>query len=226
MEILDLDHKLRDADSQAKIPPLPFTADSIPQPPKRKSTFLNTLSRLASPARRNTTSPTSPSTEINDPFSSFDPSSFNTLSAAPTPSATSTGLAAYLTTISNSPTLRQTRVWKRFVRVRTDDLESVRTERTIKRVRSDLAAHVGGALPGQRDDLDQKDIVHSTDQPQPTVLDGPLEDLLSTPVQSPKELDDDGPRNESQAQATECTKPDTISHFVDEVKNKGEEFSF
>jgi serum/glucocorticoid-regulated kinase 2 len=30
------------------------------------------------------------------------------------------------------------------VRVRTDDLESVRVERAIKRVRSDLAAHVGG----------------------------------------------------------------------------------
>lgn len=34
-------------------------------------------------------------------------------------------------------------MWKRFVRVRTDDLESVRVERAIKRVRSDLAAHVG-----------------------------------------------------------------------------------
>lgn len=33
------------------------------------------------------------------------------------------------------------RPWKRFVRVRTDDLQSVRTERAIKRVRSDLAAH-------------------------------------------------------------------------------------
>lgn len=36
-------------------------------------------------------------------------------------------------------------MWKRFVRVRTDDLESVRVERAIKRVRSDLAAHVGGS---------------------------------------------------------------------------------
>jgi hypothetical protein len=35
------------------------------------------------------------------------------------------------------------RLWKRFVRVRTDDLESVRVERAIKRVRSDLAAHTG-----------------------------------------------------------------------------------
>lgn len=59
------------------------------------------------------------------------------------PSATSTGIAAYLTAVANQPSLRHERVWKRFVRVRTDDLESVRVERAIKRVRSDLAAHVG-----------------------------------------------------------------------------------
>lgn len=59
------------------------------------------------------------------------------------PSATSTGIAAYLTTVANQPSLRHERVWKRFVRVRRDDLESVRVERAIKRVRSDLAAHVG-----------------------------------------------------------------------------------
>ena len=59
------------------------------------------------------------------------------------PSATSTGIAAYLTTVANQPSLRHERIWKRFVRVRTDDLESVRVERAIKRVRSDLAAHVG-----------------------------------------------------------------------------------
>ena len=38
--------------------------------------------------------------------------------------------------------VRQARVWKRFVRVRTDDLESVRVERAIKRRRSDLASHL------------------------------------------------------------------------------------
>jgi serum/glucocorticoid-regulated kinase 2 len=45
--------------------------------------------------------------------------------------------------------VRGTRAWKRFVRVRTDDLESTRIERTIKRVRSDIAVHTGtsgGAL--------------------------------------------------------------------------------
>ena len=53
----------------------------------------------------------------------------------------STSLAAYLTSLANDPIVRQMRPWKRFVRVRTDDLQSVRTERAIKRVRSDLAAH-------------------------------------------------------------------------------------
>ena len=64
---------------------------------------------------------------------------------SPTTSATSTALASYLTSISNIASIRADRVWKRFVRVRTDDLESVRVERAIKRVRSDLAAHSSGA---------------------------------------------------------------------------------
>ena len=67
----------------------------------------------------------------------------DTSSPVASPSATSTGIAAYLTTVANQPSLRHERVWKRFVRVRRDDLESVRVERAIKRVRSDLAAHVG-----------------------------------------------------------------------------------
>jgi hypothetical protein len=211
MEILDLDAKLRDSDSHIKIPPLPFNADSLPPPPKRKSTFLNTLSRLASPtanktSRRNTNPPAnslptpiaSPTGEINDPFTSFSASNVNSPSVVATPSATSTGLAAYLTTVSNTATLRQTRVWKRFVRVRTDDLESVRPEKAIKRVRSDLAAHVGG-LPGQKDELTQEALAPGIDQPLAAELDGPVEDSLPTPVQSPKELeldDDDAPDDE------------------------------
>jgi serum/glucocorticoid-regulated kinase 2 len=62
--------------------------------------------------------------------------------ASNTANPTITGLAAYLTTLSNDQILRQARPWKRFVRVRTDDLESVRVERAIKRVRSDIAAHI------------------------------------------------------------------------------------
>lgn len=66
----------------------------------------------------------------------------NTMTATvPPPSAVATALAAYLTSVANMQSVRADRVWKRFVRVRTDDLESVRVERAIKRVRSDVAAH-------------------------------------------------------------------------------------
>lgn len=242
MEILELDQKLRETNPNVKIPPLPINADSILPPPKRKSNFLNTLSRLASPAssktnRRGTNTtilPTpiaSPAGEINDPFTSFSPNNVNSPSVVAAPSVTSTGIAAYLTTISNTTTLRQARVWKRFVRVRTDDLESVRVERAIKRVRSDLAAHVGG-LP-QESDTEQEDepIVSNTDTEYSSVPvkeenhpvqekladydDGatdphtPVEDSLPTPVQSPKELDEDD-QNEAQAQVTEGANTDAI----------------
>jgi hypothetical protein len=55
---------------------------------------------------------------------------------------TITGLAVYLTTLSNDQVFRQARPWKRFVRVRTDEFKSVRVERTIRRIRSDIAAHI------------------------------------------------------------------------------------
>ena len=166
MEVVELDRKLRDNHPGVKIPATPIDPASIIPPPKRKSNFLNTLSRLASPtsnkalrnrssSRQNghsmmsssTTLPTppltSPSSEANDPFTAIEPA--EVANATPTsPSATSTAIAAYLTTIANMAAFRKDRVWKRFVRVRTDDLESVRVERAIKRVRSDLAAHVGG----------------------------------------------------------------------------------
>ncbi|KAL0951950.1 hypothetical protein HGRIS_008601 [Hohenbuehelia grisea] len=161
MEIVELDQKLRDSTPGVKLPPMPIDASTLPSQPKRKSTFLNTLSRLASPTRQSSrrmqntsiipsglpTPLTSPSGEIGDPFSSFSSSTAQSRTGSiieqpPAPSANSTAIAAYLTTVSNTLTVRQTRVWKRFVRVRTDDLESVRVERAIKRVRSDLAAHV------------------------------------------------------------------------------------
>jgi len=208
-ELVELDLKLRHShrDASIKIPTLPINPDTLPTPPpKRKSTFLNTLSRLASPTggkalksekggrRSNNLSSAAPSLatpspvgEIGDPFSSLSMSSdaggdasfgsgsglvesplgasisgstdlngtsttgsksgtaASATPTSPTTSATSTALASYLTTISNIASLRADRVWKRFVRVRTDDLESVRVERAIKRVRSDLAAHSSGA---------------------------------------------------------------------------------
>uniref|UniRef100_A0A0W0FXA5 Uncharacterized protein n=1 Tax=Moniliophthora roreri TaxID=221103 RepID=A0A0W0FXA5_MONRR len=179
MELLDLHQKLQDTIPTAKLPPLPLDPSSLPAtaPPKRKSAFLNTLSRLASPsanktgrrsslARRsnnNSAAPSiiasglpspaqSPSVEASDPFQSFANSSDMLSASIPAPSAQATALASYLTTVSNMVGLRQTRVWRRFVRVRTDDLESVRAERAIKRVRSDLAGYTGIEKKDKKDD--------------------------------------------------------------------------
>jgi hypothetical protein len=169
MEIVELHYKLTESYPGVKVPKLPIDPSSLPSPPpKRKSTFLNTLSRLASPThtkasrhqhqRNHNTSSTisstlptplcSPSKESVDPFTaeSIRNGLNGPLSNGTCANTTITGLAAYLTTISNTSGLRQARVWKRFVRVRTDDLESVRVERAIKRTRSDLASHVGSKV--------------------------------------------------------------------------------
>ena len=161
-EVVELHAKLEDSDGASKLPKLPIDIASLPQQPaKRKSTFLNTLSRLASPSTnkvgrqmsvRAPSSPNfgssttdqiaSPSQEIGDPFTTLSQSSASIVSNGKPANTTMTALAAYLTTISNDPSFRQTRAWKRFVHVRTDDLQSVRPERAIKRVRSDLAVHI------------------------------------------------------------------------------------
>ncbi|KAF7347299.1 hypothetical protein MVEN_01485200 [Mycena venus] len=144
-ELIDLDRKLKESYPSAALPDLPIDAD-VPAKRKTKSTFLNTLSRLASPNANRTARVRTPQVESGDPFLAFGPGEGSASVAAPAPSGNSTAVAAYLTTISNTPAMRQARVWKRFVRVRTDDLESVRVERAIKRVRSDLASHTGGGV--------------------------------------------------------------------------------
>ena len=194
MEIVELDLKLRQAYTNLKFPLLPITPATLPQPPpKRKSTFLNTLSRLASPTsarsqrqssggQRNNnhnvsqplTAVSTPTVESNDPFSSFSngdlpDTTITAATAATAPSTLSTSIAAYLTTLSNILVLRQDRYWKRFVRVRTDDLESVRVERAIKRVRSDLAAHSRGlskenALDGRSAEQSESGSIHQPEE--------------------------------------------------------------
>ncbi|KAG8981428.1 hypothetical protein FRB90_007256, partial [Tulasnella sp. 427] len=64
--------------------------------------------------------PTPPAENTGDPFNDVSPAD-NALSAGPT---VITALAAYLTAVSNDSKLRGSRPWKRFIRVRTDDLES------------------------------------------------------------------------------------------------------
>ncbi|CAG7853914.1 Serine/threonine-protein kinase LATS1; AltName: Full=Large tumor suppressor homolog 1; AltName: Full=WARTS protein kinase [Serendipita indica DSM 11827] len=134
-EISELDSKIQDqVPSGTALPTCPLEAEP---PQKRKSSFLTTLSRLASPQRPN--QPLFNDDEPSDAFLDAEPSA-------------TTALAAYLTTLSNDKAVRTTRAWKRFVRVRTDDLESTRVERAIKRVRSDLAAHTtNSAVLGERD---------------------------------------------------------------------------
>ncbi|TDL20933.1 hypothetical protein BD410DRAFT_790285 [Rickenella mellea] len=181
-EIIELHRKLSSSHPDLNIPQLPLPLhdehmETANGEKKRKSSFLHTLSRLASPGpnRRERERPKdkdrdsklgvatpssrnslasaaastvtlgvqspSPSQELNDPF--LAPAIEQTPSNGTTGSATITALAAYLTTLSNEATLKHSKAWRRFVRVRTDDLESERVERAVKRVRSDLAAHLG-----------------------------------------------------------------------------------
>ncbi|TFK89836.1 kinase-like protein [Polyporus arcularius HHB13444] len=172
-EIVELHAKLRDHFPGMKLPTPPIDAASIPAPPKRKSAFLNTLSRLASPASNkiassrqvatssalssnapsNAQTPiATPTNEIGDPFAEIGENGEDISALAASNNKIITGLAAYLTSLANDSTLRQSRAWKRFVRVRTDDLQSVRVERAIKRVRSDLAAHVS---PGSSTEINR-----------------------------------------------------------------------
>ncbi|KAI0042540.1 hypothetical protein FA95DRAFT_559895 [Auriscalpium vulgare] len=178
-EIVELDQKLHDSYPHIPRPQLPPEVSAVPLPPKRKSAFLNTLSRLASPSSkangvRHATRPTAPSSplpstlptplsspnaEINDPFLA-DPAAGGFAALGPPTSASPvlTALSAYLTTLSNDQVFRQARTWKRFVRVRTDDLESVRVERAIKRVRSDIAAHMTSPSTVDVHVLDSSDV--------------------------------------------------------------------
>lgn len=179
-EILELHRKLTSAHPELAIPEIPLNphdenSENGAVEKKRKSSFLHTLSRLASPGpnRRErprdtkvpsaTTSsrnslassnapspmtapslPTSISSSTGRDFENWDP--FSTPLAAPpdSNSTTCTALAGYLTTLANEPAIKQSKSWRRFVRVRTDDLISERVERAVKRVRSDLAAHLSG----------------------------------------------------------------------------------
>jgi len=170
-EFVELHQKLHDAHTHVTLPTLPLEAGALSPATRRKVRFSeyplapripSTQERLARQSSRapapvpipmgtqRSTQPTpvaSPGAELGDPFSLASP--------APPATATATAMAAYLTTIANDQVLRAARVWKRFVRVRTDDLESVRVERAIKRVRSDLAAHGGGASTVDLHDLSQ-----------------------------------------------------------------------
>jgi serine/threonine protein kinase len=60
--------------------------------------------------------------------------------------STTTNLATYLTTAANLAFVKRHKAWKRFISVGSDDLQSVRVERRIRKIRSDLAKHVKSAV--------------------------------------------------------------------------------
>lgn len=250
-EIIELDHKLHDAYPNVSRPALPIDASVLPQPTKRKSAILNTLSRLASPASKSagarnnashsvTTSPgspipstlptpvVSPKAEIADPF--FDDMGGVAVGTSNSANQTITGLAAYLTTLSNDQVFRQARPWKRFVRVRTDDLESVRVERAIKRVRSDIAAHISSpstvnvtmhnssvlhdAKRAGADETHQQDVNSMQDSdPTPSLVNSedipaqPLDDTLSPSASASSVTEIEVSDNGSIAQPTSPSPP-------------------
>ncbi|KAG8726805.1 hypothetical protein FRC12_023072 [Ceratobasidium sp. 428] len=177
-EITDLHAKLRSNHPSTALPPLPgFPAsgsDTTDAGAKRRSSFLNTLSRLANPnpklpkpnrmgslnSNNNASTPMISPQNLpsEDPFTTAaqqaQPSVSQPSGVAPGNMAedglteqTMPALAAYLTLVGNHPVFRHSRAWRRFVRVRTDDLESVRPERVVKRVRSEsgMGRNGGGA---------------------------------------------------------------------------------
>ncbi|GAA6038913.1 hypothetical protein JCM8097_000571 [Rhodosporidiobolus ruineniae] len=116
-EIVDLEARLR-----AQFPdrlPSRKPSSSIPSTPKKRNNVLASLSRTLSPRRGG-------------------PSSFTSASAA----VDVKDLGALLTKASADSTVRSHTAWKSFFRIRSDDLESARVERRIKRARSDQTMHL------------------------------------------------------------------------------------
>ncbi|PWZ00240.1 kinase-like protein [Testicularia cyperi] len=159
-EIVDLDAKIRDSlTSGPGVPSLPSLPTSSSQNSGRK--FFQTISRTLSPsANRNRHTFSNLYGEPNSPSLSESHSANN--AASPPPSAplspspdemaklsshsTTTQLATYFTTVSNIAAVRSNKAWIRFVRVGNDDFESVRVERRVRKVRSDLAEHVKSSV--------------------------------------------------------------------------------
>ncbi|PWN33521.1 kinase-like protein [Meira miltonrushii] len=165
-DLVELDQRIREnqSSSASGIPALPSLPVAQAAPTGRK--FLQTISRTLSPSGHKNRSGLSQLTSANsgstlDPASlTASPSKEASIPSAPispakedpssvgrsTAHSTTTQLATYLTTISNLPLVKRHKAWKRFVRVGSDDLESVRVERRVRKIRSDLAKHVKSAV--------------------------------------------------------------------------------
>ena len=122
---------------------LPPIASS--SPPPRKRTVLQQLSRTISPPKR-----------TPGPKRSVD------LGVSPL-----TQLGAYLTALAREPAIRAASAWTEFLAVGPDDLESKRTVRMVKRVRSDLASHVSPSPPTVVEPVDEPEEI-AEPEPVPT----------------------------------------------------------
>ncbi|KAJ9477802.1 putative Serine/threonine-protein kinase YPK1 (putative) [Pseudozyma hubeiensis] len=158
IDIAEVDQKIKDSLSPTSLPALPSLPSSAPSSSGRK--FLQTLSRTLSPgaskSRANFSNlvgdaATPPATDFRS-TGALSPPPSAPLSPALGADAElgshsiTTQLATYFTALANSPAVRQHKAWKRFVRVGADDFQSVRVERRVRKVRSDLAQHVKSSV--------------------------------------------------------------------------------
>lgn len=157
-DITDMDTKIRESNPISSLPALPtLPTSSTPQLSGRK--FFQTISRTLSPGASKSRAtfsnlagePTWPAPGANG-FDAASPPPSAPLSPQPeemsklASHSTTTQLATYFTALANNPAAREHKAWKRFVRVGADDFQSVRVERRVRKVRSDLAEHVKSSV--------------------------------------------------------------------------------
>ncbi|EPQ26835.1 uncharacterized protein PFL1_05470 [Pseudozyma flocculosa PF-1] len=159
-EIVELDQRIRENQSvSTSLPSLPSLPSAAPQTSGRR--ILKTISRTLSPSgsrnraaleglRLEPTTPTSLTAEARrlaspPPSAPLSPA-MDEKAAVSAHHSTTTQLATYFTTISNLPFIRRHKAWVKFTRVGSDDLQSVRVERRVRKVRSDLAQHVKSSV--------------------------------------------------------------------------------
>lgn len=160
-DITELHSRLRDSHSSSTAFPSLPTLPSASVPSSRK--LLQTISRTLSPSgvrnRSALSSLTATSANVNETATSTPPSPAKSPAQASAPlspnavdnkeddsHSTTTRLATYFTAVANIPSVRKHKAWKRFIRVGAEDLQSVRVERRVRKVRSDLAQHVKSSV--------------------------------------------------------------------------------
>lgn len=156
-DITEVDQKIRDALPSSRLPALPTMPNFAPSSSGRK--FFQTLSRTLSPGASKSRSTFSnligdPATSAADLDASGAVSPPPSAPLSPVPGVNTklashsitTQLATYFTALANNPATREHKAWKRFVRVEADDFQSVRVERRVRKVRSDLAEHVKSSV--------------------------------------------------------------------------------